>query len=68
MYRTYPKPNRKPFTVEEIERGDTALYTDYECPGCGKVQSVANTGGYGHPCLRCGLSSNPAKAARGDNA
>ena len=59
MYKTYPKHNGDgSFSKDEIKHGMVALYTDYECPKCGKIQSVAQMGGYGGDCIRCGFNIN----------
>lgn len=59
MYKTYPKYNGEGFSADEVACGITSLYTDYECPNCHKIQSVAQMGGYGGDCIRCGLNSTP---------
>jgi ribosomal protein L37AE/L43A len=68
MYKTYRNTlsdrGNGSFSVEDIRHGMIALHTDYQCPRCGRNQSVARMGGYGGDCVQCGLSSNPEKAAR----
>jgi len=63
MYRTYPNTlsdrGDGSFTADDVRRGMIALHTDYTCPRCGRVQSVAQIGGYGGRCIECGMSSNP---------
>jgi transcription elongation factor Elf1 len=54
MFKTYPPFDREGLTPDEIKRGFTWLYTDYECVHCGKLQSVAQAGGVGAPCIACG--------------
>lgn len=55
-YTTYPDPFKRndSYTVDEINRGLHWVNTDYTCPHCGKVQSVAQMNGVGAPCIRCG--------------
>lgn len=54
----YPKTDRKPedsgYTPEEIRRSYHWIYADVTCSECGKVQSVAQIGGLGGYCIRCG--------------
>ena len=61
-YIQYPKHNhdeeQRGFTADEIRRGIHTLFIDYECSHCGKVQSLANMGGQGAPCIRCGKKSS----------
>jgi transcription elongation factor Elf1 len=45
------------FTKEDVKKGIIALHTDYECPFCGKNQSVPQMGGYGGRCIQCGEPS-----------
>lgn len=56
--RIYPKFNGpdedRGFTAEEIRKGIWALYADYECPECDRVQPVTA----GQICKRCGYSFN----------
>jgi hypothetical protein len=58
-YERYYSGSREvhPFTADDINKGHASLYTDYECNKCGFVQSVANMGGYGAPCMRCSHKS-----------
>jgi hypothetical protein len=67
MYRTYPNTRLDAvdgsFSAEDVRRGIVALHTDYTCPFCGKVQSLASMGGFGGWCIACGRSGNPARAA-----
>jgi len=59
-YRTYPKDRETGFTADEIRRGVHWVYTDYECPHCGKVQPVAALGSVGGPCVCCGKREGEA--------
>ena len=56
IIRLYPKHNGsdedRRFTIDEIKRGIWAIYADYECPECGRVQPVAA----GQTCKRCDYS------------
>lgn len=45
------------FSAEDVRRGLIALHTDYECPECGRNQSVAQMEGYGGRCIQCGRKS-----------
>ena len=63
-YHNYPNSapgSEGAFTVEDVRRGMIALYTDYECPFCGRNQSVAQMGGYGGKCIQCGTPSENRK-------
>lgn len=56
--KIYPKHNHHEedagFTAEEIRLGHHWLYADVKCVDCGKVQSVAQVGGIGGKCIKCG--------------
>jgi ribosomal protein S27E len=54
--KLYPKPNGhdRGFTEEEIRRNIHTLYIDVQCVSCGKNQSLAQVGGWGGKCIRCG--------------
>ena len=63
MYHHYPNSNPNAevsgsFTAEEARRGIVELHTDYDCPFCGRNQSVAQLGGYGGRCIQCGSPSD----------
>ena len=63
MYHHYPNSYENGrFTANDIRRGLVALHTDYDCPFCGKLQSVAQMGGYGGDCIQCGKPSDPLRA------
>jgi len=53
-FHMYPKNNVEGFTADEVRRGIPWIYTDVECPRCGKLQPVAMTHYVGGPCVRCG--------------
>ena len=65
MYRHYPNTlsdqGDGSYSAEDLRRGLIGLHTDYECPFCGKNQAVAQMGGYGGRCVKCGKSSDPSK-------
>jgi transcription elongation factor Elf1 len=67
MHKHYPNSiGDGSFSREEIEKGYIALHTDYTCVFCGRVQSVAQMGGYGGSCIKCGKNSRQcAGKARG---
>lgn len=52
MIKFYPPPFG--YTKEEITKNLHWLDADVECQSCGKIQSVANTGYIGGPCIKCG--------------
>jgi phage FluMu protein Com len=60
-YRIYPPPEG--FTAEQLRHGDHWIYTDVECPHCGKVQPVAATQYVGGPCVQCGELTGAAELA-----
>ena len=65
MYRNYPNtlsPDGS-FSASDVRTGMIALHTDYCCPLCNKVQSVAQMSGYGGCCIKCGESSQPINKA-----
>jgi len=64
MYKHYPGSTGDPITSKEIQRGHMAMYTDYQCPQCGRTQSVPQMNGYGGRCIQCGMSSNPQIASQ----
>jgi hypothetical protein len=49
-------PPKEGLSAEELKRGWWLLYVDVQCtnPECGKVYSLANAGGLGAPCKKCG--------------
>jgi len=53
------------FTAEDVRRGLVALHTDYECPFCGRWQSVPQMGGYGGRCIQCGKSGRNISVTTG---
>ena len=62
MYTHYPNSfGDGSFSVEDIKHGIITLHTDYKCDFCQHNQSVAQMGGYGGNCIKCGKSSNPSK-------
>lgn len=39
-----------------LDSNNWAVFSDFECPRCGKTQPVAATGHVGGACIRCGFS------------
>lgn len=56
------------FSAEEIKRGVHWLYADIECPHCRKLQTVANTGYLGGPCICCGKLTSGETSGEQDEA
>lgn len=51
--KIYPPPQG--YTADEMRRGVWSLDTDVQSnPDCRKVWSLANVGGIGAPCKKCG--------------
>ena len=50
--KIYPPPEG--YTAEEMRKGLWSLNADVVCEDCKKVQSVAQVGGLGGKCIKCG--------------
>jgi len=53
----YPEPGE--MTKQAVKDGSVWLYADIQCPHCEKIQSVAQTGFLGGPCMRCEKPTGP---------